>query len=42
MKRLSGLRLLEEREWEGREAQRCDHVIYSSRTVLNKGEELRI
>lgn len=42
MKRLSGLRLLEEREGEGREAQRCDHLIYSSRMFLNKGEEVRI
>ena len=31
MKRLSGLRLLEEREGEGREAQRGDHIIYNSR-----------
>jgi FKBP-type peptidyl-prolyl cis-trans isomerase (trigger factor) len=42
MKRLSGLRLLEEREGEGRAAQRGDHVIYNSRTFLNKGDEVRI
>lgn len=30
MERLSGLRLLEAREGEGREAQRGDHVIYNS------------
>ncbi len=42
MKRLSGLRLLEEQEGEGREAQQGDHVIYNSRMFLNKGEEVRI
>ncbi|WP_413933745.1 FKBP-type peptidyl-prolyl cis-trans isomerase [Nitrospira sp. BLG_1] len=42
MERLSGLRLLEEREGEGREAQRGDYVIYNSRIFLNKGEEVRI
>lgn len=42
MKRLSGLQLLEEREGEGREAQRGDQVIYNSRTFLNKGDEVRI
>lgn len=42
MKRLRGLRLLEEQEGEGREAQQGDLVIYNSRTFLNKGEEVRI
>lgn len=42
MKRLSGLRLLEEQAGEGREAQQGDYVIYNSRTFLNKGEEVRI
>jgi FKBP-type peptidyl-prolyl cis-trans isomerase len=42
MKRLSGLRLLDEQEGEGREAQQGDHVIYNSRVFLNKGEEVRI
>ncbi len=42
MKRLSGLRLLEEQEGEGREAQQGDHVIYNSRMFLNNGEEVRI
>ncbi len=42
MKRLSGLKLLEEQEGEGREARRGDRVIYNSRTFLNKGEEVRI
>ena len=42
MKRLSGLMLLEEREGQGREAQRGDQVIYNSRTFLNKGDEVGI
>ena len=42
MKRLSGLKLLEEREGQGREAQLSDHVIYNSRIFLNKGDEVRI
>lgn len=42
MRRLSGLQLLEEQEGEGRAAQRGDHVIYNSRTFLNKGDEVRI
>lgn len=42
MKRLSGLKLLEEREGVGREAQQGDQVIYNTRTFLNKGEEVKI
>lgn len=40
MKRLSGLKLLEEREGEGRTAQKGDRVIYNSRLFLNKGDEV--
>ena len=40
MKRLSGLRLLEEREGEGRSAQKGDRVLYNSRLFLNKGDEV--
>jgi FKBP-type peptidyl-prolyl cis-trans isomerase len=42
MKRLSGLKLLEEREGEGRPAQKGDRVIYNSRMFLNKGDEVQI
>lgn len=42
MKRLSGLKLLEEREGTGREARQGDQVIYNTRTFLNKGEEVKI
>jgi FKBP-type peptidyl-prolyl cis-trans isomerase len=42
MKRLSGLKVLEEQEGEGREAQQGDRVIYNTRTFLKKGEEVRI
>ncbi|MDN5941803.1 MAG: FKBP-type peptidyl-prolyl cis-trans isomerase [Nitrospira sp.] len=40
MKRLSGLKLLEEREGEGRPAQKGDRVVYNSRLFLNKGDEV--
>ena len=40
MKRLSGLKLLEEREGEGRSAQKGDRVLYNSRLFLNKGDEV--
>lgn len=42
MKRLSGLKLLEEREGEGAPARKGDRVIYNSRMFLNKGEEVPI
>lgn len=42
MKRLSGLKLLEEREGEGRPAQKGDRVVYNSRMFLNKGDEVLI
>ena len=40
MKRLSGLKLLEEREGEGRSAEKGDRVVYNSRLFLNKGDEV--
>jgi hypothetical protein len=40
MKRLSGLKLLEEREGEGRQAQRGDRVAYNTRIFLNQGDEV--
>ena len=40
MKRLSGLTLLEEREGEGRSAERGDRVVYNSRLFLHKGDEV--
>jgi FKBP-type peptidyl-prolyl cis-trans isomerase len=40
MKRLSGLKLLEEREGEGREAQKGDRVVYNWRLFLSKGDEV--
>lgn len=40
MKRLSGLKLLEEREGEGRPAQKGDRVIFNMRLFLNKGDEV--
>ncbi len=42
MKRLSGLKLLEEREGEGVPAQKGDRVVYNTRTFLNKGDEVQI
>lgn len=40
MNRLSGLTLLEEREGEGRSAEKGDCVVYNSRLFLNKGDEV--
>ena len=40
MKRLSGLKLLEEREGEGRQAGRDDRVVYNTRIFLNQGDEV--
>lgn len=42
MKRLSGLKLLEEREGEGRSAEKGDRVVYNSRLFLNKGDEVSL
>lgn len=39
MKRLSGLKLLEEREWGGRQAQKGDRIVYNARIFLNQGDE---
>jgi hypothetical protein len=40
MKRLSGLKLLEEREGEGKSAQKGDRVVYNTRIFLNRGDEV--
>lgn len=40
MKRMSGLKLLEEREGEGRSAQKGDRVVYNTRLFLNQGDEV--
>jgi len=40
MKRLSGLKLLEEREGEGRPANKGDRVMFHMRLFLNKGDEV--
>jgi hypothetical protein len=40
MKRLSGLKLLEEREGEGRQAEKSDRVVNNARIFLNQGDEV--
>lgn len=40
MKRLSGLKLLEEREGAGSPAKKGDRVVYNTRMFLNQGEEV--
>jgi FKBP-type peptidyl-prolyl cis-trans isomerase len=40
MKRLSGLKLLEEQEGEGAPAGKGDRVVYNSRLFLNKGDKV--
>lgn len=40
MKRLSGLKLLEEREGEGVPANKGDRVLFNMRLFLNKGDEV--
>ena len=40
MKRLSGLKLLEEREGEGMPANKGDRVLFHMRLFLNKGDEV--
>ena len=40
MKRISGLKLLDEREGEGRLAKKCDLVVYNTRIFLNQGDEV--
>ncbi|MBI4002334.1 MAG: FKBP-type peptidyl-prolyl cis-trans isomerase [Nitrospira defluvii] len=40
MKRINGLTLLDEREGEGRAAQKGDGVAYNTRFFLNRGDEV--
>ena len=40
MRRLSGLKLLEEREGAGKPANKGDHIVYNSRLFLTKGDEV--
>jgi FKBP-type peptidyl-prolyl cis-trans isomerase len=40
MKRISGLKLLEEREGDGPSAQKGDCVMFHMRLFLNKGDEI--
>jgi hypothetical protein len=40
MKRLGGLKLLEEREGAGKPANKGDRIVYNSRLFLNKGDEV--
>jgi FKBP-type peptidyl-prolyl cis-trans isomerase (trigger factor) len=42
MKRLSGLKLLEEREGTGTLANKGDRVLFNMRLFLNKGDEVRL
>lgn len=40
MKRLSGLKLLEEREGEGTPANKGDRIVFNMKLFLNKGDEI--
>jgi FKBP-type peptidyl-prolyl cis-trans isomerase len=40
MKRISGLKLLDEREGDGPSAQKSDRVMFHMRLFLNKGDEI--
>lgn len=40
MKRLNGLKLLDEREGEGTPANKSDRVLFNMRLFLNKGDEV--
>lgn len=40
MKRLSGLKFLEEREGEGTPANKGDRIVFNMRLFLNKGDEV--
>ena len=42
MKQLSGLKLLEERDGDGKSAKKGNHVVYNTRVFLNKGKEVGI
>jgi FKBP-type peptidyl-prolyl cis-trans isomerase len=40
MRRASGLKLLEEREGQGRAAQKGDRIVYNLKIFLNQGDEV--
>jgi len=40
LKRVSGITLLDEREGDGKAAQKGDRLLYNSRMFLNKGDEV--
>lgn len=42
MKRISGLKLLDEREGTGTPAKKGDRVVYNTRIFLNQGEEVSL
>ena len=42
MKRISGLKLLEEREGVGTPAKKGDRVVYNTRIFLNQGDEVML
>jgi hypothetical protein len=42
MKRLSGLKLLEEREGKGTPAEKGDRVVYNMRMFLSQSEEMSL
>jgi FKBP-type peptidyl-prolyl cis-trans isomerase len=42
MKRISGLKLLDEREGAGTPAKKGDRVVYNTRIFLNQGEEVSL
>ena len=42
MKRLSGLKLLEQRECKWMPAKKSDRVVYNTRVFLNQGEEVPV
>jgi hypothetical protein len=42
MKRMSGIKLLEEREGAGMPAKRGDRIVYNVRIFLSQGDEVPI
>ena len=40
MKRISGLKLLNEREGDGRAPEKADRVVFNTRIFLNQGDEV--
>jgi hypothetical protein len=42
MKRISGLKLLDEREGAGTPAKKGNRVVYNIRVFLNQGEEVSV